>query len=104
MCSWPGPVRAPLATECELEITSSYGDRSNCSTACGISEKYFRKCRRANGSRWMNDVRIGLLPQFCPMRIGEKVDQREQLGFGIEREQRGEHVLAAAPGVEPVVD
>ncbi len=52
----------------------------------------------------MNEVRIGSPAQPRPMRIGEKVDQREELRFGIERQQRGQHVLAAAPGVEPVVD
>jgi hypothetical protein len=38
------------------------------------------------------------------MRSRKKVDQREQFSFRIERDQRGEHVLAAAPGVEPIVD
>ena len=44
------------------------------------------------------------MSQFRPIRLGEEIYQRKKIRFGVKREQRRKHGLAAAPGVEPVVD
>ena len=58
----------------------------------------------AKGRRWMNVV-VARLPAIRPRRSsGRKSTTREEVGLREQPNERREHVLAAAPGVEPVVD
>ncbi len=58
---------------------------------------------RAGHALQERDVRMLALDSRAQV-VGQEVDKRIEVGVRIHRQNFGERILAAAPGIEPVVD